>query len=202
MYALCHHPEYIPLLREEITREKQYSKADDPFKTMYLLDSFLLEVTRMNPPESLTVQKKVKKPFTLPSGVHVPAGNLVAVPHQARARNPDIFPNPDEFNPRRFLSTEHQREYEAVSKFTDVNYQYLYWGPPKKACPGRWYVAHALKQAVVHLLENYDVKLEKEGDTGVFTWTTVIFPSPTSKILLRKRADSELHRKDSFDLSA
>ncbi|KAF2469379.1 cytochrome P450 [Lindgomyces ingoldianus] len=190
LYALCHHPEYIPPLRDEITRER-HNQSEDPFKKMYLLDSFLLEVARLNPPEALTVQKKVKLPFTLPSGVYIPPGNLIAVPHQARARNPDIFPNPDQFDARRFLPKhEQQCETEAIAKFTDVSYRYLYWGPPKKACPGRWYVSHALKQVIVHMLMNYDFKLENKSDTGVFSWTTIIFPSPTSRILFRRRERS------------
>lgn len=51
IYSLCSHPEYIEAIRAEVL-EKQNPNADDPFKDMHLLDSFLLEVARLNPPDA------------------------------------------------------------------------------------------------------------------------------------------------------
>ncbi|KAF2242992.1 cytochrome P450 [Trematosphaeria pertusa] len=189
LYALCDHPEYIIELRREI--EEGFDArpgSSNPFKKLYLLESFLLEVARLNPPDALVVQRKVKKPILLPSGAFIPANNLVAVPQQALARNSAVFSNPDTFDGRRFLpGNDYIRETEAVTKFTDVKYSYMFWGPPRKPCPGRWYVSHTLKAVVVHLLMNYDMKLEQKNAKKYFLWTTAILPRPTIGILLRKK---------------
>jgi cytochrome P450 len=133
MYALCDYPETIEPLREEIT-EAMASNPEDPFKEMHLLDSFLTEVSRLHPPDALTVQRKVKKAFTTPSGALIPPGNLIAVPVLAQSRNPHVFTNPNKFDSRRFLLNKDQdHDTNAVSRFTDVRYSFLFWGAPRKA---------------------------------------------------------------------
>lgn len=78
-------------------------------------------------------------PFKLSSGIYIPAGNLIAVPQQAILRNRDAYPNPEHFDPMRFLTkSDRQRSEGATTKFTDVDYAYPYWGSPKKA----WFVTH------------------------------------------------------------
>ncbi|KAF2242509.1 cytochrome P450 [Trematosphaeria pertusa] len=187
IYALCDHPEYIEPLRKEIV-EAVNKNSKDPLKEMHLLDSFLTETSRLYPPDALTVQRKVKKPFTLPSGAVIPTGNLIAVPVLAQARNPEVFPNPETFDGRRFLLKDGQtKDKDAVSRFTDVRYSFSFWGAPRKGCPGRWYVSETLKQAMVHLLANYDFELEDEHASRFMYWTTAIFPRPARRILLKER---------------
>jgi cytochrome P450 len=82
----------------------------------------------------VTVQRKVLKPFTLPSGAYIPPGNLIAVPQQAIARSPHNYPDPKHFDGYRFLPKhEEQRQTDAMTKFTDGSYLHPYWGPPGKA---------------------------------------------------------------------
>ncbi|KAF2726748.1 cytochrome P450 [Polyplosphaeria fusca] len=192
LYSLCQHPEYIPELRSEMEASLN-ADPDDPFKRLYLLESFLMEVARLNPPDALVVQRKVKKTVKLPSGAVIPPNNLIAVPQQAMARNPALFPEPDTFDGRRFLpENEHIRATQAVTKLTDVKYSYMYWGPPRKPCPGRWYASYTLKAVLVHILMNYDFKQENEKARKYFLWTTAILPLPTTRILFRKRDASNM----------
>ncbi|KAF2188051.1 cytochrome P450 [Zopfia rhizophila CBS 207.26] len=189
VYDICtlyDNPEYIEPLRKEI-REALHNNSNDPFKEMHLLDSFLLEVARLNPPDALTVQRKVMKPFKLPSGAYIPAGNLVAVPMQALARNKDIYPDPDRFDGRRFFNANAKKgENGPVTKFTDVSYAYPYWGSPRKS----W--LQTIKQSLVHLLLNYDFKLEDEKAPRFYNWTTAIVPRFSTRLLLKKREDGGL----------
>lgn len=76
----------------------------------------------------------MKQPITLPGGAYIPPNNLIAVPQLALGRNPNVFPDPLRFDGRRFLfKDEKQRETEPVTKFTDVRYTHMFWGPPRKA---------------------------------------------------------------------
>ncbi|ORY17075.1 cytochrome P450 [Clohesyomyces aquaticus] len=189
VYTLCIHPEYVEALREE-ARQVLKKNEEDSFKEMHLLDSFLRESARLNPLDALSIQRKVMVPFKLSSGIYIPAGNLIAVPQQAILRNGNVYPNPEQFDAMRFLPKDDRQRYEgATTKFTDVDHAYPYWGSPKKACPGRWYVSSTLKQALVFLICNYDFKLAEPTAERSFYWTTAIVPRFGTRLLLKKRSD-------------
>lgn len=133
LYAHCDHPKFIEPLRQEITRATA-TNPEDPLKEMHLLDSFLTEVFRLPPPDALTVQRKVKKEFTTPSGSIIPPGNLIAVLVLVQSRNPHVFVDPDRFDGRRFLLKHDQTQgADAISRFTDLRHSFLFWGAPRKA---------------------------------------------------------------------
>ncbi|KAH8586513.1 cytochrome P450 [Bisporella sp. PMI_857] len=192
IYNICIYPEYLTPLREEIAAAMRIS-PEDPFKEMHLLDGFLLETARLNPLDALAVQRKVLKPTTLPSGAYIPPGNLIAVPQHAVYQDANRFSNPLHFNPRRFRQ-QTQDDDKPVKKFTDVSYDYLHWGSPRRACPGRWYATHTLKQAVVHLVTEYDVKLQNEKADRSFFWTTAIVPRFSTRFMLKKRVQMSIKK--------
>jgi cytochrome P450 len=127
-------------------------------------------------------------PYTFSGGFHVPAGNLVAVPQRAMMRDPNYYPNPETFDPYRFMTSDAEG---ANVKFTDVNWEYMFWGSPRLSCPGRWYASYALKHALVELLTGYEFSLEKGGEevNRHFVWTTAIVPKSSMAIHVRKRDD-------------
>jgi len=84
---------------------------------------------------TVAVQRKVLKPTRLPSGAYIPPGNLIAIPQQAAFQDPERFTDPLKFNPRRFRPQTQDEEHNASKKFTDVSYDYLHWGSPRRA----WY---------------------------------------------------------------
>lgn len=83
---------------------------------------------------SVSIQRKVLEPFDLPSGAHIPVGNLIAVPQNAILRNGDIYPNPEHFDPFRYFPNEEQRQLrkDFRTKYTDVSVEFPYWGSTKK----------------------------------------------------------------------
>jgi hypothetical protein len=117
---------------------------------MHLLDAFLRESARFNPIDARTsqvsiialylrlmmlvsVQRKVLRPFDLPSGAHIPVGNLIAVPQHALLRNDEIYPDANHFNPFRFIhGPEGSISNTIRTRYTDVNDAYPYWGSPRK----------------------------------------------------------------------
>ena len=126
------------------------------------------------------------QPYTFSGGYHVPAGNLVAIPQREIMRDASHYTNPDTFDPYRFVTTS---EDGANTKYTDVNWNYTFWGSSRLSCPGRWYASYALKHALVHLLMTYDFALQKPG-FGVkrhFMWTTAIVPRSDMRIEVRRR---------------
>lgn len=187
---LCRYSEHIPALREEISTVFSNPNIKDPYDKLYLMDSFLRESSRLNPLDGLTVQRKALQPFTFSDGSHVPAGNLVAVPQRVVMSDPERYENPEMFDPIRYMAARDNPE-AATTKFTDVNWNYTFWGSPRKSCPGRWYASYALKHVLVHVLTNYDLELVNKEGKKYLIWTTAIVPRSDVMISLKRR------RKDS-----
>jgi cytochrome P450 len=57
--------------------------------------------------------------YTFSGGFHVPAGNLVAIPQREMMRGATYYPNPNTFDPYRFMTTN--VDDDANTKYTHVN---------------------------------------------------------------------------------
>lgn len=54
--------------------------------------------------------------------------------------------------------------------------------------PGRFFTVVVMKIMMTHIIMNYDVGLEKEGERPVESWfVTDNIPNDTARVLLRKR---------------
>ncbi|CAG8975096.1 hypothetical protein HYALB_00008936 [Hymenoscyphus albidus] len=182
---LCTYKEFIEPLRAEI-RSTFQSNHQNPYDRLYLMDSFLRESSRMNPLDGLTVQRKALKPFTFSDGSHIPAGNLVSIPQRVVMNDPARYTSPQKFDPLRYMKSRTDPS-AATTKYADVNWDYTFWGSPRKSCPGRWYASYALKYVLVHLLTNYDLELVRPDTPKYFIWTTAIVPRSDVFISLKKR---------------
>ncbi|KAH8699442.1 cytochrome P450 [Phaeosphaeriaceae sp. PMI808] len=182
---LCLHPEYTTLLRTEVAKAFA-SNCENPYEQLSLMECFLRESSRLNPIDALNVQRKAMQSCNFSGGFHVPAGNLVAIPQREIMRDPAHYTNPEAFNPYRFMSSSDDG---ASKKYTDVNWEYTFWGSPRLSCPGRWYASYALRHALVHLLTTYEFTLRNPrlGVKRHFVWTTAIVPKSSICIDIRKR---------------
>ncbi|XP_072037418.1 uncharacterized protein [Amphiura filiformis] len=105
MYNLAKHPEYQQKCRDEIQqlfdqKEDDRLKWDDlcnlPYLTMCIKESL-----RMYPPVQ-TILRKLVKDVKLPNQTVIAKGTTVACSIIGLHYNPEIWPNPKEFNPERF----------------------------------------------------------------------------------------------------
>lgn len=94
--------------------------------TWYWLKHFLFnstkpETLRMYPPVS-DIHRWVSKDYRLPNGSILPAETAVIIPALAFSRDPDIFPNPMQFDPSRFSpEAEAQRHPFSTLPFGEGN---------------------------------------------------------------------------------
>jgi cytochrome P450 len=186
---LCQHKEHIETLRQEIHDVFQ-SNVKNPYDKLHFMDCFLRESSRLNTLDGLTTQRKAMRPFTFSDGSHIPAGNLVAIPQKVIMRDPERYQNPDNFDPYRYIPEKTGAD-TATTKYTDVNWNYTFWGSPRKSCPGKWYASFALKHILVHILTNYDIELVRPDAPRHHIWTTAIVPRSDIYMNLRLRAPDE-----------
>ncbi|PQE02871.1 cytochrome P450 protein [Rutstroemia sp. NJR-2017a BBW] len=132
IYNLCLHPEYIPPLTTELENMLSLPQSAH-YKNTPLLESFLRESARMNPLDSVSIQRKVMQPFTLSNGTHIPIGNTICVPQAALMHSPNLYTSPSTFNGYRFVLPEDRDATEPKIKYTDVNAAFPFWGASRKA---------------------------------------------------------------------
>nr|CAD7408984.1 unnamed protein product [Timema poppensis] len=114
---------------------------------MKYLERVILETLRMFPPVPI-IARRINNNLRLPSGFTLPSGTTAVIATYKLHRRPDIYTNPDEFNPDNFLPENmNNRHYYAYIPFSA--------GP--RSCVGRKYAMLKLKVMISTLLRNYKI---------------------------------------------
>ncbi|XP_058065110.1 cytochrome P450 6a2-like, partial [Anopheles bellator] len=170
LYELATNPDIQDRLREEINRAIEDSDNNvtyDVVMNMQYLDQTINETLRKYPPvESLT--RVPLRDYTIPGTKHViPKDTLVQIPVYALHRDADHYPDPDQFNPDRFLAEEVQRRHPYV---------FLPFGEGPRICVGLRFGVMQTKIGLITLLRNF------RFSPTARTPKSIIF-DPTSPIL-------------------
>ncbi|KAI1136023.1 cytochrome P450 [Hypoxylon sp. FL0543] len=196
LFDICAHPEWIPILREEIDNayeDQEYSRSDFNMKEWLRrfekLDSFQTESLRFNPPILLGPQRMVMKPYTLRDGTFLPVGCRVAFPGYHHTFDPATMPNPDEFDPmrsyrqRKISISEAKKHHSAQPSMSNLAFGY-----GSQSCPGRYLASAEAKMVVARLLHEFDIRLPP-GKSRPKTWYADenSFMDPWAKLSIRKR---------------
>ncbi|KKY28744.1 putative cytochrome p450 [Diplodia seriata] len=189
---LVTHPEVIEDLRDEV---RQVLKEDGWKKTslykMKLMDSFLKESQRLNPPGLLTLNRVAEVPITLSDGTYIPAGAVVSCSME-NLHDPSIYPDPETFDARRFLRLREQPGQENSWQFVTTSPEHMGFGHGTHACPGRFFASNEAKIAIAYILLMYDVRLP-DGVTerpATVKSSAEFFADPTAKIVFRRREEN------------
>lgn len=217
---LCDHPEYIKALRDETKDYFLMNRGEVDLNNMPFLDSFLKESARLHPSDSISIRRKVLRPFTFHDGVHVPAGDVVCVPLRAMMYDETNFANAMEFNGFRFVSEDGASN---TSKLTDGDTRFPLWGLGRRAwwvlwsyklffvgqagfllagswlrvfsihSPGRYFAVDVLKMVIAHILQNYDLKMADlhVSKKRTFDWRSATIPQASATLFFRERGESK-----------
>ncbi|PAV19648.1 cytochrome P450 [Pyrrhoderma noxium] len=193
-HALYHlaaeHEKYAAPLREEIEnifREEGWTKTS--MTKMWKLDSFMKESQRLNGIGITAMSRKVMKDYTLSDGTFLPAGTTVTANLAATHRDETFYENPEVFDGFRFERMRESSVDEGLkNQMVQTSTNYLAFGHGRHACPGRFFAVNELKAMMVHILLNYDVKLEDEGVRPPNEINGLrLAPNREAKVLFRKR---------------
>ena len=193
---LCDSPDILPALREEmITVLKEHGWTNASLHKMKLLDSFIKETQRMDsmtgskykvePSRNesplttriATMARVAKQKVTLSDGTVFPAGSSILVMND-QLHDPNIYPEPDNFDPYRYLRLRAQPGEENKHLFATALPTNLVWGYGLHACSGKWqwisqafamcmtnpyillgrfFASNLMKVILCHLLLKYDI---------------------------------------------
>ncbi|KAJ4251857.1 hypothetical protein NW762_011154 [Fusarium torreyae] len=191
IYDLAAHPEYIPILREEIEsvpRDENGGFHKDSVIAMEKLDSFLKESQRFNSPDLTTFQRAAIADLTLPDGTFVPKGTKLEINTCSIHMDNERYKNPNDFDGLRFFKMRQAPGQDKKFLYYSVGKEDLSWGFGRNACPGRYLSNVNIKLIMAQLLMNYDIKLPE----GVLRPHNIEFevlcsPDPNFEILLKNK---------------
>ncbi|MBX3423232.1 MAG: cytochrome P450 [Pirellulaceae bacterium] len=142
MYHVHHHPEVLNQLQQEL---RQTGEEPTQLVTAPYLKACIQETLRVHPIITETL-RKLRQPMEL-GQFCVPAGYAVAPATVLAHYNPDVFEQPDQFRPQRFID-------RSYSPFT-----YMPFGGGHRRCVGAAFASYEMAMVLGSLLKHFRFEL-------------------------------------------
>nr|UXG91337.1 putative miltiradiene/abietatriene hydroxylase [Callicarpa americana] len=136
-------------LRTVIGQNKQIQESD--ISKLPYLEATIKEVIRLHPPAPLLAPHKSEGQAQV-SGYIIPKDTRVLINAWAIHREPSLWPNPNSFEPERFL--------DKNISFRGQDFELIPFGSGRRICPGLPLANRMLHALVVTLIQNFDWKFE------------------------------------------
>lgn len=146
MYWLHRNPDALAKLRAELTAKDAPQDLVARARLPYLT-AVCQETLRLRPILS-DVLRKLKEPLTV-LGVEVPAGWCVAVSIMTVHEDPELYPEPSEFRPERFI----ERRFSAV--------EYMPFGGGHRRCIGAPFAMYEMALVLDEVIRSYECELNE-----------------------------------------
>lgn len=165
----------LPEVREKLLEELD-TLGDNPdpstiFKLAYL-NAVCCETLRIYPVGMLTFPRVVRTPVSL-SGHELEPGTLVMGSIYLTHQREDLYPQPKQFKPERFL----KRQFSA--------YEYLPFGGGVRRCIGMAFAQFEMKVVLATILSRWELALVDDGDVGPKRRGLVSGPNRSIQIVVK-----------------
>lgn len=174
---LLEHPEFLPpILAEQRAVLGGRDMTIDRLRQLVVLERAVKEAERMHPP-LIFLMRLVSQDFRAGDYV-VPAGGLAMVSPAAAHRLPEVFPEPDRYDPDRFAPPrlEDRRTKHGLVGF----------GGGHHRCIGSTFALQQIKIIWSVLLERFELALTRVGHRPDYT-TFVVAPRTPCRVRYRRR---------------
>ncbi|KAF9269921.1 cytochrome P450 [Marasmius fiardii PR-910] len=182
---LADHPEILAKVREEQERVRE-GNYDAPF-TLEMLDAMpylsavVKESLRVRPPVTM-VPYRVNKAFPITDDYTVPTGSMVIPSFYPALHDPEVYPEPDKFQPERWLD-------QNSSANTNTK-NYLVWGAGPHRCIGVEYASMNMALVLGIAAMMFDWEHEITPMSNDIEIIATLFPKDGCKMKLTPRAHS------------
>ncbi|KAF3852395.1 hypothetical protein F7725_005750 [Dissostichus mawsoni] len=157
-YSLARNPEVMKRLQEEIDstfpkKVEQRFLVQESFSALHGSVQYE-ELMQMEYLDTGRLERIAKETVKI-SGITIPKDMLVMVPVYALHRDPELWPEPEEFRPDRFSKQNKQ----SINPYT-----YLPFGLGPRNCIGMRFALVLIKLAMVEVLQNYSFSVCEETE--------------------------------------
>jgi sterol 14-demethylase len=157
LIELLRHPEHLGAVVEELDglRAEGRGVSYQALRAMPRLEAAIKEALRLHPP--LIILMRVAKVPVEVEGVRIEPGQMVAASPAVSNRIPESFPDPDAFDPGRYLTG---REEDAANPWN-----WIPFGAGRHRCVGAAFAMMQLKAIFSVLLRDWTFELAQPPDT-------------------------------------
>ncbi|KAL2820122.1 cytochrome P450 [Aspergillus granulosus] len=170
MYELSRHPEWQRRLREELRslspslthvpgKRVEIDDIPDPqdIDKLPILHAVLMETLRLWPSVPGGQPRVVPRPCTLGGYHNIPAGTIVQSYASVLHRTPDVFPEPFDWKPERWLNAS-QEELALMRKY--------FWGfgSGGRMCLGMHFAYYSIKLLFASIYSTFATTIHDSGD--------------------------------------
>ncbi|XP_077228880.1 cytochrome P450 71AU50-like [Tasmannia lanceolata] len=169
---LFRHPQVMKKLQEEIENvvgiERMVEESD--LENLEYLDMVVKESMRLHPVAPLLIPHESMEDCVV-NGFHIPKKSRVMINAMAIGRDPDSWPNAEEFLPERFISSN-----------VDVrgrNFQLIPFGSGRRSCPGMQLGLTVVRLVLAQLVHCFDWELPdgmSPGDLDMSETFSLVVP--------------------------
>nr|AMZ03393.1 cytochrome P450 CYP76AH11 [Plectranthus barbatus]UPO25014.1 cytochrome P450 CYP76AH11 [synthetic construct] len=181
MAELMLRPESLAKLKAELRsvmgERKMIQESDDISRLPYL-NGAIKEALRLHPPGPLLFARKSEIDVEL-SGYFIPKGTQILVNEWGMGRDPSVWPNPECFQPERFL--DKNIDYKGQDP------QLIPFGAGRRICPGIPIAHRVVHSVVAALVHNFDWEFAPGGsqcNNEFFTGAALVREVPLKLIPL------------------
>ncbi|KAG0575927.1 hypothetical protein KC19_5G040800 [Ceratodon purpureus] len=157
-------PQVLKQAREELDAvvggDRLMQESDIP--NLPFLEAIVKEAFRLHPPVAVTLNRLAVEPAEA-WGYTIPAGSQLTVNMYAIHRDPEVYENPDEFNPQRFID---RPEVNHLSGFD--SYELIPFGLGRRMCPGANLGNTMVSLMLGNLIHSFDWSLPNEQSLESF----------------------------------
>lgn len=153
MYLLASHPEIQEKVRKEVRRIKTLHNNVIDYEAlmeMHYLTQVFDETLRMYPPVGNLSRKTIQDYKVPDTDLIVPKGTMISITVYGIHRDPEIYPEPDKFDPDRFAPEEVQKRHP---------YAYIPFGKGPRDCIGNRFGQLQVKFGLATVLDNFKLRV-------------------------------------------
>jgi cytochrome P450 len=152
-WELAKHPEWQKKIRDELhsglPNAKGASATYGQVMNLPMLEAVVQEALRLHPAAPASLPRETPRGGKMLNDIFIPEKTVVSVQCYTTQRSPQAFPNPDTFDPTRWLSPQTEAMKEMFMPFSK--------GP--RACLGKGMALMELKLVSAALLRDWEVRL-------------------------------------------
>lgn len=148
------HPDVQSKVQEELDMVvgKSRAVAEGDLAALVYLSAVVKEVLRLHPPGPLLSWARLAITDTTIDGYHVPGGTTAMVNMWAISRDPDVWRDPLEFMPERFVCKEGEPEFSILGS----DLRLAPFGSGRRTCPGKALGLATVSYWVASLLHEFE----------------------------------------------
>ncbi|CAI0426546.1 unnamed protein product [Linum tenue] len=125
--------------------------------SLIYLQAIVKETLRLYPPAPTAIPHQATEDCTI-HGYRVPKGTRVFANLWKLHRDPNVWSDPDEFRPERFLVDQLQgHDSNLIDGLSTKNFELVPFGSGRRSCPGEAFALQIVHLAIGRLLQGFDI---------------------------------------------